>query len=71
MNSTDEEWEFYGREPDPQRAPLISLRNGTRFNFSTLKYDFALEQKEDADKDIEKQDYRWIYRTGRLGFINS
>ncbi len=56
MNSTDEEWEFYGREPDPQSAPLISLRNGTRFNFSALKYDFALEQKEGADKDIEKQD---------------
>lgn len=56
MNSTDEEWEFYGSDPNPQNAPLISLRNGTRFNFSALKYDFALEQTEGADKDIEKQD---------------
>ena len=51
-----DEWELYGHDPNPQNAPLISLRNGTRFNFSSLKYDFALEQTPDADKDIEEQD---------------
>jgi hypothetical protein len=55
MNRSDE-WELAGVSPDPQNAPLISLRNGARFNFNTLKYDFALEQTQDADKDIEKQD---------------
>ncbi len=51
-----DEWELYGHDPNPQNTPLISLRNGTRFNFSTLKYDFALEQTPDADKDIEESD---------------
>lgn len=51
-----EEWELAGNDPNPQNAPLVSLRNGTRFNFSALKYDFALEQTAGADKDIEKQD---------------
>ena len=56
MRSTDGEWELSGYEPNPQNAPLISLRNGTRFNFSVLKYDFVLEQTQDADKDIEEND---------------
>jgi hypothetical protein len=51
-----EEWNLAGHDPNPQNAPLVSLRNGTRFNFSALKYDFALEQTAGADKDIEKKD---------------
>ena len=57
MKSSDE-WELYGHDPNPQNAPLISLRNGTRFNFSSLKYDFSLEQTADADKDIEEPDLK-------------
>ena len=51
-----DEWELYGHDPNPQNAPLISLRNGTRFDFNTLKYNFALEQTVGAEKDIEEQD---------------
>lgn len=51
-----DEWELYGHDPNPQNTPLRSLKNGTRFIFNALKYNFALEQTEGADKDIERQD---------------
>ena len=50
------EWILSDNNPNPQNAPLMSLRNGTSFNFSALKYDFALEQTLGADKDLEKKD---------------
>lgn len=52
----DPEWILSETGPNPQNAPLVSLRNGTRFNFSTLKYDFSLEQTLGADKDLEEKD---------------
>ena len=50
------EWILSDNTPNPQNAPLMSLRNGTSFNFSALKYNFALEQTLGADKDLEKKD---------------
>jgi hypothetical protein len=50
------EWILSDNTPNPQNAPLVSLRNGTSFNFSALKYNFALEQTLGADKDLEKKD---------------
>lgn len=53
-----QEWTLSETSPNPQNAPLVSLRNGARFNFSALKYDFALEQTLGADKDLEEQDIK-------------
>lgn len=38
------EWFLRSDSPNPQNAPLVSLRNGCLFNFSALKYDLSLER---------------------------
>ncbi len=50
------EWILSDNLPNPQNAPLISIRNGASFNFSALKYNFTLEQTLGADTDLEKKD---------------
>lgn len=50
------EWILSDNTPNPQNAPLMSLRNGANFNFSALKYNFTLEQTLGSDKDLEKKD---------------
>lgn len=50
------EWILSESSPSPQNAPLVSLRNGTKFNFSTRKYDFGLEQPVGTGKELEQKD---------------
>ncbi len=38
------EWILRSDSPNPQNAPLVSLRNGCLFNFSALKYSLSLER---------------------------
>ena len=38
------EWVVRSSDPSPQNAPLVSLANSCVFNFSALRYDFALER---------------------------
>lgn len=63
------EWILSENNPNPQNAPLVSLRNGTKFNFSALKYDFALEQTLGADKDLGKKDINEFIE--QVDFISS
>lgn len=46
---TQPEWILRSDSPNPQNAPLISLKNGCLFNFSALKYDFGLDRPIGAD----------------------
>ena len=38
------EWILRGNDPNPQNAPLLSMKNGCIFNFSVLKHDLSLEK---------------------------
>jgi len=42
------EW-VLASDVSPQGAPLVSLKNGTRFSFGSYKYDFSLEQQAGGD----------------------
>lgn len=66
---TAPEWILAEATPNPQNAPLLSLRNGTRFNFSALKYDFALEQTLGAEKDLERSDLDEFIE--QVGFVSA
>lgn len=56
------EWILRGNEPNPQNAPLISMKNSCIFNFSALKLDLSLERpigersllQEDLDEFIDQ-----------------
>ncbi|HHT9120178.1 MAG TPA: hypothetical protein ACFYD3_06515 [Candidatus Hypogeohydataceae bacterium YC41] len=63
------EWILSESSPNPQNAPLVSLRNGTRLNFSALKYDFSLEQPLGSDKDLEEEDTNEF--TKQVDFVSS
>jgi hypothetical protein len=63
------EWIISESGPSPQNAPLVSLRNGTKFNFSTKKYDFGLEQPVGADKELERTDMEEFI--GQVDFVSS
>lgn len=39
------EWILADLSPNPQNAPLINTKNNCRFNFSSLRLDFAIEQE--------------------------
>jgi hypothetical protein len=65
----DPEWILSDASPNPQNAPLISLKNGTRFNFSSLKYDFALDQQVGANKDLKGDISDFIEQTSFISTI--
>ena len=48
------EWIPFGSDPNPQNAPLISTKNGSRFNFSALKYDISLEQSANQQQTLSR-----------------
>jgi hypothetical protein len=49
------EWILRTDQPNPQNAPLVSLRNTCTFNFTALKYSFDLE-KTLGGKALSPQD---------------
>jgi hypothetical protein len=58
------EWMLANTSPNPQNAPLLSIQNNCRFNFSARKLDFSVEQtigepslsEEDRDSFIVQVD---------------
>ena len=57
IQKTSPEWILRSDSPNPQAAPLVSLRNGSVLNFSSLKLDLSLE-KPIGDGTLSDEDFK-------------
>ena len=62
-------WILQQGAPDPQVAPLISMKNGCIFNFSSRKLDFSIEKKLGGESLNDKDSKYFIGQVNSLSAI--